>query len=471
MISRRNFLSAGAGMIGASIVSSSWNYTEASNKSFSLLEPKPGLVPLAGINKPKVSVWGYNGKVPGPIVRVKQGTRINIRLKNSLKQSTTIHWHGIRINNAMDGVPGLTQDVVPPGEYFDYSFIPPDAGTYWYHAHAKSWEQIARGLYGILIVDETKKPLFDQDIIFAADDWRLDVNGQIDEGSFGSMHDWTHSGRIGNWLTINGKTNPSFKVGTGDQIRVRLINTANARILAFDFDRLDTKIIALDGQPIKPTRPESKGIVLAPAQRADVIININGNPGDKIPVWEVSTSNRLKSAEFVLSDKPSFNNFNLDSPIILPVGKLNSKFDLKQPKHIKLIMEGGAMGNLREAYIDEKLISTKKMFKNKLFWALNGKTGKQKKPLAEISRGQTTVINFINKTAFSHAMHIHGYHFQVIERNGTTVSGSPWRDTELIKRKEQVRIAFIADNPGKWLLHCHMLEHAAAGMTAWISVT
>jgi FtsP/CotA-like multicopper oxidase with cupredoxin domain len=111
------------------------------------------------------------------------------------------------------------------------------------------------------------------------------------------------------------------------------------------------------------------------------------------------------------------------------------------------------------------------MVENKYFWALNGKTGKQKKPLAEILRGQTAVINLINKTAFSHAMHLHGYHFQVIERNGKTVTGSPWRDTELIKRKEQVRIAFIADNPGKWLLHCHMLEHAAAGMSAWIYVS
>jgi FtsP/CotA-like multicopper oxidase with cupredoxin domain len=471
MISRRNFLSTGAGIIGASIVSPSWHYTEASDKPYILLEPKPSMAPLAGPHKPAVPVWGYNGKVPGPVVRVKQGSRVNVRLKNSLTQPTTIHWHGVRINNAMDGVPGLTQDAIPPGEYFDYSFIPPDAGTYWYHAHAKSWEQIARGLYGILIVDEKKQPLIDRDIIFSADDWRLNANGQIDEESFGSMHDWSHSGRIGNWLTVNGLTNPSILVHTGERLRVRLVNTANARILAFNFDRLDTKIIALDGQPITPTRPGSKGIVLAPAQRADAIINIDGNPGDRIPIWEVSTSNRLKSAEFVLSNKPSLNNLNLDSPVILPVSELNSKIDLKQPKHIKLIMEGGAMGGLREAYIDEKLISIKEMVENKLFWALNGKAGMQKKPLAEILRGQTTVINLINKTAFSHAMHLHGYHFQVIERNGITVTGSPWRDTELIKRKEQVRIAFIADNPGKWLLHCHMLEHAAAGMIAWINVS
>ena len=470
MISRRKFLSTGAGIIGASIISPSWHDMEASNIQYTLLEPKPAKAPLAGTHKPMVSVWGYNGKVPGPIVRVKQGTRVNIRLKNSLTQPTTIHWHGVRINNAMDGVPGLTQDAVPPGEYFDYSFIPPDAGTYWYHAHAKSWEQIARGLYGILIVDEKYQPLIDRDIIFCADDWRLNANGQIDERSFGSMHDWSHSGRIGNWLTVNGLTNPSISVHKGERLRIRLVNTANARILAFNFDRLDTKIIALDGHPIKPTRPGSTGIVLAPAQRADIIVNIDGNPGDRIPIWEVSTSNRLKSAEFVLSDKSSLHNFNLETPVVLPVSELNSNIDLKQPKHIKLIMEGGAMGGLREANIDGKLIGIKEMVEKNLFWALNGKAGKQEKPLATISRGQTAIINMVNKTNFSHAMHLHGYHFQVIERNGSTVIGAPWRDTELIKRKEQLRIAFIADNPGKWLLHCHMLEHAAAGMTAWIKV-
>ena len=128
------------------------------------------------------------------------------------------------------------------------------------------------------------------------------------------------------------------------------------------------------------------------------------------------------------------------------------------------------MGGLREARIDDKLISIQEMVKGRMIWAFNGKTGMQKKPLTAISIGQTAIINLINSTAFSHAMHLHGHHFQVIERNGKLVTGSPWRDTELVKRNEQLRIAFVADNPGKWLLHCHMLEHAAAGMVAWVNV-
>jgi FtsP/CotA-like multicopper oxidase with cupredoxin domain len=470
MISRRKFLCSSAGIVGASIIAPPWRYTEASEEPFILLEPKLGTVPLAGPNNPAVSVWGYNGRVPGPVIRVQRGTKVRVRLQNGLEQPTTIHWHGIRINNAMDGVPGLTQKAVPPGGKFDYSFTSPDAGTYWYHSHAKTWEQVARGLYGLLIVEEEKKPLVDQDIIFAADDWRLNASGQIDEGSFGSMHDWSHGGRMGNWLTINGLTNPSIPVRAGERLRLRLINTSNARILAFNFDRLKVKIIALDGQPVPPASPGAEGIGLAPAQRADVIIDMEGKPGDTIPIWETSTGDRLKSAEFFISDKPARQNHDPDLPVILPPNSLNTKLDLNQAQPIELIMEGGAMGGLREARIDDKLISIQEMVKGRMVWAFNGKTGIQKKPLTAISIGQTAIINLINSTAFSHAMHLHGHHFQVIERNGKLVTGSPWRDTELVKRNEQLRIAFVADNPGKWLLHCHMLEHAAAGMVAWVNV-
>jgi FtsP/CotA-like multicopper oxidase with cupredoxin domain len=128
------------------------------------------------------------------------------------------------------------------------------------------------------------------------------------------------------------------------------------------------------------------------------------------------------------------------------------------------------MGRLQEGHIDGKLMGIREMVEKKMVWVLNGKAGMHKKPLAAISKGQTAIINMINKTAFSHAMHLHGHHFQVIERNGKPVMRSPWRDTELLKRNEQVRIAFVADNPGKWLIHCHMLEHAAAGMVTWINV-
>ena len=467
MISRRKFL--GAGAIGAAIIALPWRVA-AEDAPYMVLEPRPAAVPLAGVDKPAVSVWGYNGKVPGPLIRARRGERLRLRLKNGLEQPTTIHWHGIRIDNAMDGVPGLTQDAVLPGGEFDYSFIAPDAGTYWYHSHAKTWEQVARGLYGLLVIEEETAPKVDRDIAFAADDWRLDGDGQIDEQSFGAMHDWSHSGRMGNWLTVNGLTDPVIPVRAGERLRLRLINTANARTLAFDFDRLAAHVIALDGQPVPPSSPGVDGVILAPAQRADVIIYIDGKPGDAIPVWEVSTRYRLKAARLAISGKPPLRDRPPEEPVVLPANAPLPKLKPNDAKHIELVMEGGAMGGLREGSIDGKMFSIRELVEKKLVWAFNGKAGMQKQPLVAIPRGRTAVINMVNKTAFFHAMHLHGHHFRVIERDGKPVAGAPWRDTELVKRNEQVRIAFVADNPGKWLFHCHMLEHIAAGMITWIDV-
>ncbi|PPR65883.1 MAG: hypothetical protein CFH02_01839, partial [Alphaproteobacteria bacterium MarineAlpha3_Bin1] len=218
------------------------------------------------------------------------------------------------------------------------------------------------------------------------------------------------------------------------------------------------------------SRLGADGVTLAPAQRADVIIDIDGKPGDTIPVWEASTQNRLKAARFVLSDTPPMRSRPPDDPVILPANPTRAVLKPGAAQHIELVMEGGAMGGLREGSIDGKMLSIQELVEKKLVWAFNGKVGMQIQSLAAIPRGQTAVINMVNKTAFPHAMHLHGHHFRVIERDGKPVADAPWRDTVLVERNEQARIAFVADNPGKWLFHCHMLEHAAAGMITWIDV-
>ncbi len=146
-----------------------------------------GVLQLAPANYPETQVWGYNGAVPGLTIRLPQGERMTRRFVNELPQPGTIHWHGIRIDNAMDGVPGLTQDVVQPGDSFLYDFVVPDAGTYWYHPHNRSYEQMARGLSGALIVEEAEGgPAVDNDEVILLDDWRLTEDAQI-AGGFGCL--------------------------------------------------------------------------------------------------------------------------------------------------------------------------------------------------------------------------------------------------------------------------------------------
>lgn len=438
-----------------------------SEDGFTVLRAEPGTAPIMGDGKPQTAVWAYDGAVPGPVLRVSQGEEVRIRFENRLPQPSTVHWHGIRNINAMDGVAYLTQDPVLQGASFDYVFTPPDAGTFWYHPHARTWEQLARGLYGVLIVEEKSPPAFDLDIPLVLDDWRVDDEGVLDEASFGHMMDWSHAGRLGNWLTVNGTSRPNFTLPAGGRVRLRLINTSNARTLRVSLNGLVGKIIAFDGQPISPEDLSAQPLVIAPAQRVDVAVEVSEKLDQKSVLIAHAGEQQLEIANF-LTTAPS-------SPIKtgsidLPKNPIPTDVDLKNPLKVELLMEGGAMGGMREATYNGLKMNARELMNAKKFWAFNGIVGRAEAPLFTAKRGQTAVVNMINKTAWPHAMHFHGMHFQVVEKNGKPVKDAPWRDTELMDPEDITKIALIADNPGKWMIHCHMLEHQAAGMAAWFEV-
>ncbi len=280
MITRRNFLEgACAGM--AATTFSPLLPALAANSSALRLVAQAGKALLLEPGEPKTPIWGYNGVVPGPVIRVPQGEPFAADLINNIDQPTTIHWHGIRIDNAMDGAANLTQPPVKPGEEFAYRFTPPDAGTYWYHPHFRTWEQLARGLHGAFIVEEPEAPQVDQDIVMVFDDWRLADDGKIDDASFDSMHDISHAGRLGNILTLNGQHAADFAVKAGQRLRLRILNAANARVIRVSFDGHKPVVIALDGQPVEaPFAPDRNEVLLTPAQRADLILDCTGEPGD-----------------------------------------------------------------------------------------------------------------------------------------------------------------------------------------------
>ena len=231
---------------------------------------------LVGAAHPATAVWTYNGSVPGPALRVKQGERMRIEVENGLDVDSTVHWHGIRLPNAMDGVPGLTQaPIAAKGGKFVYEFDLPDAGTYWYHPHPGDGEQVARGLYGALIVEEDDAPVVDRDLVWLLSDWRLDREARI-RPDFGNAMDASHAGRIGNTVTLNGAIPESVGVRAGERLRLRLINASNARIYGLNFEGHQPWIIALDGQPVAPHWFER--VVLGPGMRADVILDCTAAP-------------------------------------------------------------------------------------------------------------------------------------------------------------------------------------------------
>ena len=428
-----------------------------------VLEARPGLARLAPAEYPETPIWGYGGGVPGPVIRLRQGDRVIRRFLNNLPQASTVHWHGIRIDNAMDGVAGLTQSAVPSADEFLYDFLPPDAGTYWYHPHNRSWEQMARGLYGALIVEEPDPPEVDRDAVLLIDDWRLDADASIHE-SFGNLHDWAHAGRIGNWITVNGKAAWKQAVSIHERIRLRLANTANSRIFTLELLGLEGWVVALDGQPL-PAPQLADRLILAPAQRVDLIVDVLASESGEAFVISSERDGGYSVATFTIDG--TLRGTRLAAPAALPPNPMRPLENLGEARRETLLMEGGAMGSMRSAMMDGRMTSVQELAENGKAWAMNGMTDLPDSPLLSASLGETVIIRMVNDTAWPHAMHLHGHHFRKIGEDGAP---GPLRDTILIERGESADIAFVAENPGDWLLHCHMLEHSPAGMMMWIIV-
>ncbi|WP_319529062.1 multicopper oxidase family protein [uncultured Cohaesibacter sp.] len=462
-LTRRDFCRLGAGVAAATALMP-YHFALAEDGFLEIRAQKTekSLAPDA----PTSTLWGYNGLVPGPEIRVKQGERVKVRFINELDEASSVHWHGIRIDNAMDGVSGLTQDAVEPGASFDYDFVAPDAGTYWYHAHNRSWNQVGRGLYGPLIIEEPY-PTFDaeHDITLVLDDWRLNQNGQFDEASMGMMMDWSHGGRLGNWLTVNGESLPEMTLKAGEAYRLRLINVSNARTLELDPNRFDAKVLAFDGQPLpQPIAMPYAPYLLSSAQRVDLLVV--PKEGQDFALEEISGQAPFPFLKFRVMGKAAG---TPDIPILKP--NPLAEPDLAAATTHRLHITGGAMGQMGPMTYKGKPLGQQEMMQSKQFWALNGVANLPEQQFFTAKRGETVIIEMINDTAWPHAMHVHGHHFRIDEREGSTIDeGRPWKDTFLIGAGQTSKISLVADNPGKWLLHCHMLEHAAAGMTTWFEV-
>ncbi|SFJ12295.1 multicopper oxidase family protein [Celeribacter neptunius] len=413
---------------------------------------------------PVTEVYSYGGAFPGPMIRLPQGGRIRRELLNNLPVPTSIHWHGIRIDNAMDGVAGLTQEAVSPGQSFTYDFTLPDAGTYWYHAHTSSMEQVARGLYGPLIVEEADGPDVDRDEVLMLDDWLLDPETAQIDPAFDHPMDLSHAGRRGNLIGTNGRYGYRLTAKRGERLRLRLINAANARIFVLRLAGLSGWTVALDGMPLDAPEKVDGEIILAPAQRVDLIVDVSAEETQEVAILRADDDEEWRvQVGFDLSGEATG---RAAEPLPLPPNPGMAPVDLGRATKLEMRMEGGAMGNMPSGRMNGQMMGFRQMMQDGMFWTLAGVAGMDEAPFARLSRGEPVRLKLINDTVFPHAMHLHGQHFREIVGE---VQG-PMRDTLLSLPGQTTEIAFTADNPGKWLFHCHMLGHAASGMTTWIEV-
>jgi len=426
MLNRRQIMAAlGAATLPLPLSAATVSFT---------LNPGPASTRIGSRDIPML---GFNGSCPGPEIRLRQNDTLQVQVENGLEEGTLVHWHGIRLPNAMDGVNVLTQDVIIPNETYTYRFPVPDAGTYWYHSHYLSYEQVARGLFGPLIVEEPALPDVDQDITAILFDVRLDDSGQFDMDF--DPADFTTAGRLGDHMTI---FLSSGQARLGDRIRLRLINPTPDRIFEIRIEGLDGFCVAYDGMPLPALVPLSD-LKLAPAQRIDIIADVTSDVILRNTVLEggeemgriVSDGQRQTRATRIAQ---------------LPANPVPAPGDITQAAD--LVMQGGAGGGGHGGFGG---------------WAFNDMSGLPNKPLIAARRGETVQVRMVNNTAFPHGIHLHGHHFWETDQDGTPTY---LRDTTLVEPGGTMTIVCLLDNPGAWMLHCHMLSHQADGMATWVQV-
>ncbi|MEI8106082.1 MAG: multicopper oxidase family protein [Actinomycetes bacterium] len=517
-LTRRQFLVGGAG-VALAVSAGGYGLSQLLADPAStevVLRPQTETVE---IGRRQVTTWTFGDGIPGAEIRLKQGQKLRVRVENDLPVPTTIHWHGIRVPNAMDGVPGMTQPAIQPGGSFVYEFAPPDAGTYWFHPHVGT--QLDRGLYAPLIVEPSHEPLaFDRDVTIVLDDWLdglgrtppqvlrdLQIHGMqmggagssggmagmagmnmgglgsltgvdlgaVGDGSIvvaGDAADLAGSDPVSGTLPalvnllksgdadagdvtyplflINGRPpdDPyALQVRRGERVRLRLLNAAADTHFVFSIDDHPVTIVATDGQPVSPVK--SDGVVVGMGERVDVLLDATKPGAYRLLAAPLGKKGRavgvLRYTDAARSVAPA-----ASAPARIPL-RVASYSDLKALDHTPVA------ATPREISLDLTMDMSQPYR-----WLMGGQAFSHADSI-RLDRGEPVRFTIRNRTMMPHPMHLHG-HFFTLETLG------PRKDTVIVPPQGTAHLNLVADNPGMWMIHCHNLYHALAGMMRVIEV-
>lgn len=423
-----------------------------------ILKPEKIQARLTGTDLTRdVLTYGDAG-VP-PVLRMRKGEAFAARLINGIDEPTTIHWHGIRVPNKMDGVPFLVQPYVYTGDQFDYAFTPPDAGTFWYHPHCNTLIQMGHGLTGVIVVENPRDPEFDAEVVLNLRDWRLGGDGQFIEQY--RPRDAARSGTFGTVRTANWIEQPQYDAPSGGLVRLRVAITDVTRIYSFRVQGADATVIAIDGNPVPQAFPLDL-IQLGPGQRLELAVRMPDNEGALVGLQDI----RGTKSAVLATLRSTGASLRRDMRDLAPLEPNPIEHvDVAAAQHIRLALSATAENGSKDSICGSLGYS---------FWAINrvpwpGDTPDPTAPLAELKLGKSYVIDMENLTPQVHPIHLHGMSFKVLSSSKRQVQPQI-SDTYLIEADEKVQLGFVADNPGDWLLHCHIIEHQKTGMTSYLRV-
>lgn len=428
------------------------------------LSSEPGVVEVRLVAAPATLRYGpgehtralaFNGSVPGPTLEAREGDRVVVHFRNELDEPTTIHWHGLHLPFTSDGSPFHP---VPPGGEHDYAFTIPEgtAGTYWYHPHPhhRTTYQVSHGLFGALVVRAADDPLaaLPERLLVLADN-RFREDGSIDVPEKGSMR-WRvdeENGREGDVLFVNSQVRPSIDIRPGEAQRWRIVNASAARVYRLGLSGGSMLHVGSDGGLFeRPVAVEE--VVLANSERVEVIVR-GGPPGSE------ATLRALPYDRYIPQTRPA---------------------DWDEPRDLLTLRTTGAP-LARPASVPETLrpvapLDPETATSTRLVVLTQGMINNRKMDMARVDisapLGATEVWKIENLVGMDHPFHLHGFRFQVLDRNGEPVQFRSWKDTVNVPKHETVRIIVRYDDfPGKWMFHCHILNHEDMGMMGVLEIT
>lgn len=392
-------------------------------------------------------VWAYRdgsladsvARVPGPLLEAKRGDRVLVHFRNELPYGTTVHWHGLRLPAQMDGA----HEVVLPGESYDYEFVARDAGTFWYHPHVRADEQIEKGLHGAFVVRDELEPHPVAERVLVLDDVKLTESGQLDPIT---DHLDVVLGRQGNTLLVNGFPAPQLRASVGSRERWRLVNAANGRFFDLALSRGNFQVIGVDGGLIGEPYPTDR-LLMAPGERFDVLVDLQGEAGDRVTL----ASHHYDRGHGVPDPGPlEILGIQLDT------GEAQLATPPMPTAVTPLVVDES--GAVRAMVLTEALEADGgPQFRiNDELWPFN--------TTVRAELGATEVWELRNEAEGDHPFHLHGTFFQVLDDDGSPRTPVAWKDTVLVPRTRTVRFAVRFEEPGTWMFHCQIPEHAERGM-------
>lgn len=441
--SRRLFL-AGTALTLSSFVARALTQPALAADGYRIIRIRKGAVRSKEANSGQFPFPTYEDLVPGPAIRIKQGNELKVRFINELRRNQAVYWHGVRLPAAIGGILNRTQPTIAPGGVFDFRLTVKDAGTFWYRSFLQTELPDSRRLYGPLIVEEPTPVAADRDIVWLIDDWPDGTDDTINFASSNRSH-----------ATVNGDAVPDIRVRTNERVRLRIINAAVTRIIGLRFDRHDLRVMAVDGQPAQPFLARNGRVALGPGNRIDLFVDMALAAGATAEVFVSDAGHETVLARLRYERGEPFRPKPLGDPEPLPANPLPERIDLAGSLKLGIALGGDVLGGAQN--------STRAPME----FAPAGLRGP---PLFAAKRGRSVTLAFKNGAATPYVIHLHGHCFRLLDKLDD--GWKPfWLDTHVIAPKDTARIAFVADNPGQWIIQCRPLNHGSLEKVAWFEVT